>query len=127
MEVFKAASSQMQDSISAMETAAKQNARAPRSVEHAEIKTDVVKDKSNEEIQQDMTERIKESVEKLNENMERLETSVRFAYNDKIDILYVNVINSKNGEVIRQIPGEQAIKIAETFKELVGNLFDQKE
>jgi len=40
--------------------------------------------------------------------------------------MYVTVIDTRNNEVIRQIPSEQAMKLAEKMKELVGMLFDEK-
>lgn len=69
---------------------------------------------------------LKESAEKFNKMSEDLNLDVKFAYNDKIDQVYLNVIDKHTGRVIRKLPSEEAMKISESMKELVGALLDKR-
>ncbi len=69
---------------------------------------------------------LQQSSEKFNEMSDKLNLDVKFAYNDKIDQVYLNVIDKNTGQIIRKLPSEEAMKISETMKELVGNLLDKK-
>ena len=64
--------------------------------------------------------------EKFNRLSEEMNLDIKFAYNDKIDQFYINVIDKNSGKVIRKLPSDEAMKIAESMKELVGTLFDKK-
>jgi len=90
--------------------------------------------KSNQEIEKEqkqneekMTkEKLQELTAKLNKEMEPLNPDIKFHFNEKIDDLVVNVIDKKTDKVIRKIPSDEAIKIMEKMRELVGALFDKK-
>lgn len=69
---------------------------------------------------------LKESTEKFNKMSEDLNLDVKFAYNDKIDQVYLNVVDKHTGRVIRKLPSEEAMKISESMKELVGALLDKR-
>ncbi len=117
MEIFRAASSQYDAQVKTQAETTKM-----RPVEHTQIETNVAKDK-NEEITK---EKLDESIKRLNENMEELKTDVRFGYNDKINQMYVDVIATKSGKVIRKIPNEEVIKLSENMREAIGIIFDKK-
>jgi flagellar protein FlaG len=51
---------------------------------------------------------------------------ISFGYNEKIDKVFINIVDKSSGEVIRKLPSEEAIKFAEGMKELLGKLFDKK-
>jgi flagellar protein FlaG len=69
---------------------------------------------------------LKDVVQKLNEEMQSLRTSIRFGFDDKVEELYVSVIDTKTNEEIRKIPSEEALKLAAKMRELIGMLFDKK-
>jgi len=71
-------------------------------------------------------EDIPKLVDELNKVSESLNVDVKFAYNDKIDEVYINITDKNTGRVIRKLPSEEAMKIKETMKDLVGSLFDIK-
>jgi len=71
-------------------------------------------------------EKLQELTEKLNKEMEPLNPDIKFSFNDKIDNFVVNVIDKNTDKVIRQFPSEEALKIMEKMRELVGALFDKK-
>ncbi len=66
------------------------------------------------------------TVKHLNDNMKALDTNVMFGFNDKIDAMFVNVTERSTGKVIRRIPTEEAMKLSEKMKEIVGMIFDKK-
>ncbi len=75
---------------------------------------------------QEKQEHLKKATEEFNKMSGSLNLDVKFAYNDKIDQLYLNVIDKDTGRIIRKLPTEEAMKIAESMKDLVGTLFDKK-
>ncbi len=70
---------------------------------------------------------IKRIINKINENVSRLNKDVRFSYNDTIKSLVVKVIDAKTGRVIREIPPQQVINLQKKLSEVVGIIFDSKE
>ncbi|ASM38602.1 MAG: flagellar protein FlaG [Campylobacter sputorum] len=120
MEIYDVASRQMDSSISLSQT---QNSTKSALFEKSDLSS------SNEELNQKKAlsnEEINKTTERLNEQMESLQTNIRFAYNDKISSLYINVLEKNTGEVIRKIPTESMMKLSEHFKEIIGLLMDKE-
>jgi len=69
---------------------------------------------------------VKNLVDDLNKTSDSLEVAVKFAFNDKLGEVYVNVVDKNSGEVIRQIPSKEALKLKEAMKEFIGSIFDMK-
>jgi flagellar protein FlaG len=76
--------------------------------------------------EKEIKKKLKEITEQLNKEMDTLNTTIRFGFNDKISEMYVSVIDTKDNRVIRQIPSEEAMQLAAKMRELVGMLFDEK-
>lgn len=96
-----------------------------KQVEHYSETTD-----ANPDNQKDQTKDVKASLEKtvkeLNEQMDMLDTNLKFGFNDKIDIMYVNVMEKSTGKLIRKFPTEEAMNLSAKMKEIVGMIFDKK-
>jgi len=58
--------------------------------------------------------------------MQPLNPDIKFSFNDKVDELVVNVVDKNTDKVIRKIPSDEALRIMEKMRELVGALFDDK-
>jgi flagellar protein FlaG len=90
--------------------------------------TEVSKTATNEDLND--IEKVKEDLDKavkhLNLQAESLQTNIQFGFNDKTDYLYVDVTERTSGKLIRKIPSEEAMKLAEKMKEVVGMIFDEK-
>jgi len=71
-------------------------------------------------------EELQNLTQKLNKEMEPLNPDIKFHYNDRVNELVVNVIDKNTDKVIRKIPSDEALKIMEKMRELVGALFDDK-
>lgn len=66
------------------------------------------------------------AVSQMNESLKPLTTKVKFALDEQTGEVFVNVVDTSSGELIRRIPSEEAARIAKNMKELVGMIFDQK-
>ena len=122
MEIFKVASQPMANVATSSHA---QSSTQTREVEQTHIQHDATRNLT-EQNNETLSKEVKEATEKLNKQMEDLGTSIRFGYNDKIEAMYVNVMEMKTGDVIRKIPTEQAMKLSEYFREAVGVLFDKE-
>ncbi|WP_331773985.1 FlaG family protein [Sulfurospirillum sp. 1612] len=70
--------------------------------------------------------KIDSTVKELNQHMDALNTNVTFGYNDKINSMFVDVMEKSTGKLIRKIPSEEAMHLSEKMKEIVGMIFDKK-
>ena len=62
----------------------------------------------------------------LNKISQEENLSVSFAYNEKINRVYINVVDKNSGDVIRKLTSEEAMKFAESMQDVLGKLFDTK-
>lgn len=76
--------------------------------------------------EQTSTQSLSSLTQSLNEQMTSLGTNIRFAYDESYKGLTVRVIDKNTGDVIRQIPSEEAIKMAQYFKNALGLIFDKE-
>ncbi|EOL9455402.1 TPA: flagella length regulator FlaG [Campylobacter coli] len=76
--------------------------------------------------QQGVSEKLADIAKKLNEQMDSLDTNVRFGYSDKIGSMYISVTEKSTGREIRQIPSEEAMRLAEYFRDVIGMIFDKE-
>ncbi|EIC9149933.1 flagella length regulator FlaG [Campylobacter jejuni] len=76
--------------------------------------------------QRGVSEKLADITKKLNEQMDSLDTNVRFGYSDKIGSMYINVTEKSTGREIRQIPSEEAMRLAEYFRDVIGMIFDKE-
>ena len=101
-----------------------------KNIEKIETTQEIQKDKQDEEInkkQKELTKQeLQELTQKLNKEMSPLNPDIKFSFNDKVDELVVNVVDKNTNKVIRKIPSDEALKIMEKMRELVGALFDDK-
>ncbi|EAK0232817.1 flagellar protein FlaG [Campylobacter jejuni] len=76
--------------------------------------------------QRGVSEKLADITKKLNEQMDSLDTNVRFGYSDKIGSMYISVTEKSTGREIRQIPSEEAMRLAEYFRDVIGMIFDKE-
>ena len=130
MEIFKAAANQTLDA--SMSTSAQRQIDS-RPIEHSDVKVNADKNgkaKGTDDLDklsnEDLARRTREVTDRLNYQMQQLDTNVRFAYNEKLNLMVVQVKDAKTGEEITQLPSKEAIKISEYFRESIGILFDKE-
>jgi len=94
------------------------------SIEQSSDTTKTSQDDQNN--QSDTASTLKQTVKDLNDQMDLLDTNISFGYNDKINLMYVNVTDKTTGQTIRKIPTEEAMDLSAKMKEIVGMIFDKK-
>jgi len=96
------------------------------------IQTPVEKksEKSNEktnEGQQLSLDNVKDILQKKMENVKLLfNGEAKFEIDREADLIVVKIIDKESKELIRQIPAEEAVKLAKAMNEIEGIIFDQK-
>ncbi len=95
-----------------------------RSVEKVEQNADASKKQSLDK--KDIKQQLDNTIKHLNDHMKSLDTNITFGFNDKIDTMFVNVMERSTGKIIRKIPTEEAMDLSEKMKEIVGMIFDKK-
>lgn len=69
---------------------------------------------------------IKSALEQANQQAKLTKTSCEFAYDDKTNRISITVKDKDTDEVIREIPGEETLKMISKMWELAGILVDEK-
>ena len=130
MEIFKAAANQTLDA--SMSTSAQRQIDS-RPIEHSDVKVNADQNGKSKDVNEldglsneDLARKTREVTDRLNYQMQQLDTNVRFAYNETLNLMVVQVKDAKTGEEITQLPSKEAIKISEYFKESIGILFDKE-
>ena len=130
MEIFKAAANQTLDANMSTST---QRQIDSRPIEHSDVKVNADKNGKSKDANEldglsneDLARKTREVTDRLNYQMQQLDTNVRFAYNEKLNLMVVQVKDAKTGEEITQLPSKESIKIREYFKESIGILFDKE-
>lgn len=71
-------------------------------------------------------ERIAELVDQINAIYNPLNLTASFGYSDDIKAMYVEVKRIDNGQVLRQIPSEEAMRLMAAIREMQSAIFDTK-
>ena len=125
MEIFSAVSKQM-DAATTVKPASNTTVET-RQVEQADVSRKIATDAQTQNAQErkEIEQQLNETVRSLNTHMESLNTNIAFGFNDKIETLYVSVMEKSSGKTIRKIPTEEAMKLSEHFREIIGLIFDK--
>ena len=91
-----------------------------------------VQDKNRDAIQPvkavnpaEITEKIERSINKLNDLMAKGQRSLNFSVDRSSDQVVVRVVDTNTDEIIRQIPNEESIRLAEYIDGMVGVIFNR--
>lgn len=71
------------------------------------------------------TEQTRKSLHEINQALSGLSVSVQFQIDPDLNDVIVKVIDKDSGEVIRQMPSEEVVRIAKAMDSLKGLLFAQ--
>ncbi len=69
---------------------------------------------------------VKSLVQKLNDSISTLNDSVKFSYSEDAKALIVKVVDTKTGQVIRQIPPEELVKLEANLSQSIGIIFNKE-
>ena len=68
--------------------------------------------------------RLEEAIKALSEKLEAKQSGLSFRVDERLGRSIVMVTSKQTGEVIRQIPGEAVLRVANSIESLKGVLFD---
>ncbi len=67
---------------------------------------------------------LKKAISDLNKQLKPLNLTVRFGYDDKVDFLYVQLIDAQTNRIIKQEPSNHFLKLKETIQNIINNNLD---
>lgn len=122
MDIFSTTSKQVASAVTTPK------AEAPAEIRKVETVQEIEKpEKENpKDFEAEKIKKINATVKNLNENMEALDTNVKFGFNEKISLMYVSVIEKSSGKMIRKFPSDEVMLLSERMKEIIGTIFDKK-
>jgi len=71
-------------------------------------------------------EAVGEAVEKLRAQMQSAQRDLSFSVDDSTGDLVVQVVDGESGKIVRQIPSEEILRLAERLDEMRSLLFETK-
>jgi flagellar protein FlaG len=74
---------------------------------------------------QEMRENIQEAIDRLNQQLKANGRDLSFQMDEEINRPIITVRNIETGEVVRQIPSEEIIRMAHTLEEGKGLMFNE--
>ena len=74
---------------------------------------------------QDLHRQLEDAVSVLNKQMEHTGTSLGFSVDEALGRSIVKVVNKDSGELVRQIPGEDVVRVAHSIESLKGVLYNK--
>ncbi len=81
-----------------------------------------VQERTADEVEkQASSESIADTVEEMNQSSTIRNTSLQFVFDEKGEPPVVKVIDTDNGEMIRQIPSELVVKLSKAIEEMADN------
>lgn len=69
---------------------------------------------------------VEKAVEKVNEFMKPMETSIQFVLHEQLNEYYVKVINKETEEVIKEIPSKKMLDMYAAMAELMGLIINER-
>lgn len=83
-------------------------------------------DASAEQVEEATPAQIESAVREINTSLQARSISLRFEVDEDTDKLIVKVVDAANGEVIRQIPNEEVVRIAKVMGKAPGLLMNEQ-
>lgn len=110
--VLKNAAAQASQAAAAAAPVAKPQPKAPEKVD---LGYDPTAERAN----------LQEAVERLNDQMKSKNRDLSFAVDERVNRTIITVKKLSTGELVRQIPTEEVIKMAHSIEDMKGLLFNQ--
>jgi flagellar protein FlaG len=74
---------------------------------------------------EEMRKKLQEAVSRLNEQLKSKGRDLSFSLDERIDRTIITVKNLQTGEVVRQIPTEEVVRMAHSIEDMKGVLFNE--
>jgi len=128
MEILQSTAKMQQSQMGVNKTEQAVPTRSIQEMEKADINQEkLVQNEPNSKTEKiGSQEQMDQLVKQLNHSLEPLNTSLRFGFDNKSDVFYVSVIDTKSERIIRRFPQEQAEQLLPKMQAAEGALFDDK-
>lgn len=77
--------------------------------------------KKGKKISEDQVQKV---VRDINEQLQSIQTDLKFSVDKSTGKMVLKIVNSKTEEVVRQIPGEDALRLSTRISKLLGFIVD---
>lgn len=74
----------------------------------------------------DLEQRLLKLAEELNEEMKFINTNLMFDYEDSISSLVLTIKQVDSGEIVRQIPTDEAMELMKKMRDIISVILDTK-
>ncbi|MCX7210796.1 MAG: flagellar protein FlaG [Burkholderiales bacterium] len=81
--------------------------------------------KVNVDTSQQMVQ-LKQIIQRFNEKFVNDKRSIGFSFDKSLGVHVITVRDTRSGEVIRQLPSEEVVRVAHNIEKLKGLLFDRR-
>ncbi|RUO65845.1 flagellar protein FlaG [Pseudidiomarina planktonica] len=115
------------------EPASQANIATDRALSETLAKQQAEQAKENEKSEEERAQFLQAVADNLNESQQLSRRNLQFSVNEDADRTVIKVVDSKSGDVIRQIPSEDLVRLAERLREdseqvgqVVGMLIDSR-
>lgn len=98
---------------------------APLAARHGKTSEPALTGKPDHQSPRQTREALLQAVEAADERMKEMDLHIRLRMNDKSERLQVEVYDPDSGEVIRRIPPDEIIRLAESIEEMAGLILDR--
>lgn len=71
-------------------------------------------------------EKLVAKVNEMNEFLEPFSTSLKFQLHEKLEVYYVQIIDTRTDEVLKEIPNKKFLDMYASLAEIAGLLVDEK-
>lgn len=78
------------------------------------------------ETQQDVAQEVRQATEQLNQIMDTFDKGLRFRIHKESERSYVQVVNKRTDEVIREWPPEELLDVIARLHDVIGMLVDRE-
>lgn len=79
-----------------------------------------------ETVEKQPLEKLESKIQEINEILETVTTAVKFQLHEKLEVYYVQVINTKTDEVMKEIPQKKFLDMYASMVEFAGVIVDEK-
>ena len=110
-----AASAQARTAVEELQAPVSRAQVTPAAIEKADLQFDP----------KELRSRVEEAINRLNEQMAANGRDLRFSIDQRLDRTVVTVRSSDSGEIVRQIPDESLLRVAQSIEDLKGILYNE--
>jgi len=84
------------------------------------------KQQTTDMVQKLDAEETKEALNDLNEQLKRMNRTIRFSIDEELQDVVVKVVDKSSGEIVSQIPPEGVLRLRERIRDMAGLLIEKK-